>query len=64
MSTPKLLTADDLAAVLGLNVQTVRKHTRQGLHPFAVNVGTDRQPRWRYDPRRLEKWLDARRNAA
>jgi excisionase family DNA binding protein len=60
MTTPKLLSADDVAAVLGLNVQTVRKHTRQGLYPFAVKVGRQ----WRYDPRRLEKWLESRRNAA
>jgi hypothetical protein len=65
-TTPQLLTAAQLADVLHEHVQTVRKHTRQGLYAgFAINVAAPgRPPKWRYDPRGLEKWLDARRTAA
>jgi hypothetical protein len=66
MSTPKLLTGAQLADALNLHPKVVAKHTRQGRYDtFAINLApAGRQPIWRYDPRGLEKWLDARRNAA
>jgi hypothetical protein len=66
MSTalPRLITAHQLAQVLGESLVTVRRHTRRGEYDaFAINVGTDRTPRWRYDTARLNRWLDARRAA-
>lgn len=59
-----LLTSREVADVLGLNEQTVRKHTRQGRYPFARQVGTAAAPRWRYDARALHRWLEARSTAA
>lgn len=56
----RLLTAREAGDVLGEHEQTVRKHTRQGHYPFARNIGTDRTPRWRYDARALERWLESR----
>ncbi len=61
---PRLITAQQLAAVLGEHIKTVRKHTRRGDYDaFAINVGTARTPRWRYDTARLNRWLDAHRAA-
>ncbi|NNM44604.1 helix-turn-helix domain-containing protein [Knoellia koreensis] len=59
---PRLITAQQLADVLGEHIKTVRKHTRRGEYDaFAINVGTDRTPRWRYDVDALRRWLDERR---
>lgn len=60
MTGRRLVSARDVAELLDLNEQTVRKHTRQGHYPFAVNVGTQRAPQWRYDLRRLDRWLESR----
>lgn len=61
---PRLITADALAEVLGEHIKTVRTRTRRGdFKDFAINVGTDRAPRWRYDAARLAKWLDDRRQS-
>jgi hypothetical protein len=61
---PRLITAQELAEVLGEHIKTVRTHTRRGDYAeFAINVGTDRSPRWRYDTARLSRWLDSRRAA-
>jgi hypothetical protein len=61
---PRLITADALAELLGEHIKTVRTRTRRGdFNDFAINVGTRRAPRWRYDTARLTKWLDARRAA-
>ena len=64
--TTRLLTATQLADTLGLHPKVVARHTRQGRYDtFAINLAdAGSKPIWRYDPRRLEKWLDARRNAA
>lgn len=66
MSPAQLLTAAQVATTLGLNEQVVRRHTRAGRYAaFAVNIAdAGSKPIWRYDPRRLEKWLEARRTAA
>lgn len=59
-----LATAGELAEVLNESLTTVRRNTRRGEYKaFAVNVGTDQRPRWRYDLDRLERWLDLRRSA-
>lgn len=62
----RLLSADEVAQTLGLNEQVVRRHTRAGRYAaFAVNLAeAGSKPIWRYDPRRLEKWLESRRTAA
>lgn len=57
-----LATADELAVVLNESLTTVRRNTRRGEYKaFAVNLGTEQRPRWRYDLQRLERWLDVRR---
>ncbi|WP_346007253.1 hypothetical protein [Janibacter terrae] len=59
-----LATADELAEVLAESLTTVRRNTRRGEYKaFAVNLGTDQRPKWRYDLQRLERWLDLRRSA-
>ena len=59
-----LATAGELAEVLNESLTTVRRNTRRGDYKtFAVNVGTEQRPRWRYDLDRLERWLDLRRTA-
>jgi hypothetical protein len=66
MSTPQLLTAAQVADILGLHPKVIARHTRQGRYSsFALNLAdAGSKPIWRYDPRRLEKWLEARRSAA
>lgn len=60
----QLLTAQAVADQLGEHIKTVRTHTRRGDYAaFAINLGTPQRPTWRYDARRLEQWLDARRVA-
>ena len=63
--TPRLLTAGDLAEILGEHRQTVAKNTRAGIYPFARNLApAGKKPIWRYDPRGLDRWLEARRSSA
>lgn len=58
---PRLITADELAEVLAESLTTVRRHTRRGEYPLAVNIGTSQRPRWRYDTRHLDRWIASRR---
>jgi hypothetical protein len=59
-----LLTAQQVAERLGEHLETVRTHTRRGEYAaFALNLGTQNRPRWRYDEQLLERWLDSRRAA-
>ncbi|HEY1179338.1 MAG TPA: helix-turn-helix domain-containing protein [Phytomonospora sp.] len=59
-----LLTADEVAVRLGEHIKTVRKHTRRGDYKaFAINLGAENRPRWRYDEALLERWIDAKRAA-
>lgn len=62
--TTKLLTSHEVAEMLGQSEPTVRKHTREGRYPFARNLGTPQVPRWRYDARGLDRWLESRGPAA
>ncbi|WP_076260824.1 helix-turn-helix domain-containing protein [Intrasporangium flavum] len=59
-----LLTAHEVAARLGEHIKTTRKRTRRGdFASFAINLGTQNRPIWRYDERLLERWIDSRRAA-
>ncbi|GAA2037526.1 hypothetical protein GCM10009740_31700 [Terrabacter terrae] len=59
-----LLTAADVAARTGEHIKTVRLRTRRGDYKaFAINLGTENRPRWRYDEALLERWIDTRRAA-
>lgn len=61
---PQLATAEEVAEVLAESLTSVRRHTRRGDYKaFAVNLGTDQRPKWRYDLHRLQRWLDHRRTA-
>lgn len=57
MSTPKALTAHEVADLARLNISTIRRRTRRGEIPGAVNVGTAQRPIWRYDARRINTWM-------
>lgn len=55
----RLLTSTQVAEILSEPEATTRRRTRQGIYDdFALNLGTDQRPRWRYDQARLERWLD------
>lgn len=60
----RLVSSHEVAELLDISEQTVRKHTRQGRYPFAINLGTAQVPRWKYDLRRLEQWLERRTGSA
>jgi hypothetical protein len=64
MTPTRLITAQQLAERLAVDLKTVRRQTRRGTYkPFALNLGTESRPTWRYDEALLERWLDARRAA-
>lgn len=57
-----LLTAQELADRLAQDLKTIRRNTRRGAYAdFALNLGTEQRPTWRYDEALLERWLDSRR---
>lgn len=59
----RLIDAQQLSKQLGLDIATVRRHTRSGEFPFARNLGKPNgKPVWRYDTRALDRWLDTRRH--
>ena len=60
MSHP-LLTSHQVAEILGVNEQQVRKLTRLGLLA-GINISTGRVPRWRYDPEEVRRFIDSRRS--
>lgn len=60
----RLITAEELADLLAVSLTTVRRSTRRGEYPFAVNLGTPQRPRWRYDTQRLDRWIDSRRHGS
>lgn len=62
MTRPRLITAAVLADELGIDIKTVRRRTRAGDFPFAINIGDARRPMWRYDVRLLDRWLESRRH--
>ena len=55
--TARLLTAQEVADLIRLDEKTVRRRTRRGEIPGAMNVGTEKRPVWRYDARRIDDWL-------
>lgn len=55
--TVRLLTAQQVADLLGEHVQTIRTKTRRGQIPGAINISAGLRPTWRYDQRRIEAWL-------
>ena len=59
-----LLTAQQVADRLVVDLKTVRRQTRRGEYrSFAINLGSEQRPTWRYDEQLLERWIDARRAA-
>lgn len=53
----KLLTADELADVLQLPIQTVRMWSHRGVGPQAVRVGRF----LRYKPSDVNQWIDSQK---
>ena len=56
-----LLTAGDIAAWTRLSSAGIRRMTRRGELPGAINLGTPNRPIWRYDPREVSAWITASR---
>lgn len=54
MLPERYLTPEDVAALVGMHVETVRKMCRQGRIPGA-KVGRE----WRFSPAVLERWMEA-----
>lgn len=60
----RLVTAEEIAETLAESLTSVRRHTRRGDYAaFAINLGTDQRPKWRYDLHRLDRWIDTHRTA-
>lgn len=57
----ELLVANDIATWTHLDPQTIRRMTRRGEIPGAINLGTPNRPIWRYDPREVAAWITASR---
>ncbi|MFC6707530.1 helix-turn-helix transcriptional regulator [Flexivirga alba] len=57
----RLLTARDVATKTQLSSAGIRRMTRRGEIPGAINLGTPNRPIWRYDPREVAAWIDRRR---
>jgi excisionase family DNA binding protein len=60
----RLLTANEVAEYLALDLATVRRLTRRKVLP-AINIADDaaRRPTWRYRQGDLDAWLNQRRSA-
>lgn len=58
---PELVTVADIATWTAFDKQTIRKKTRRGDIPGAINLGTERRPIWRYDAREVTAWITASR---
>ncbi|MGN6413749.1 helix-turn-helix domain-containing protein [Flexivirga sp.] len=56
----ELLVANDIATWTHLDPQTIRRMTRRGQIPGAVNAGTAERPAWRYDPQQVAAWMCTR----
>lgn len=57
---PKLVSADDLAEILGVNADTIRDWVRSG-HLPSVNIGSGKQrPRLRFNVEEVQLWIAAR----
>lgn len=57
----ELLTAAEIASWTRIHPQTIRRMTRRGEIPGAINLGTQNRPTWRYDPREVAAWITASR---
>jgi len=60
MARTSLLTAQQVADWTALSSAGIRRMTRRGQVPGAVNVGTTDRPAWRYDPQQVAAWMCAR----
>lgn len=56
-----LLTVNDIAVWTSFDKQTIRRKTRRGEIPGAINLGTEHRPIWRYDAREVTAWIDRNR---
>ncbi len=56
--TRRLLIVDEVAELLRENPETVRRLARRHEIPGAMNIGTDRRPKWRFDATAVNRWLD------
>jgi len=56
-----LLTAQQVADWTALTSAGIRRMTRRGEIPGAINLGTPNQPIWRYDPKEVAAWITASR---
>lgn len=54
---PRLMTTDDLAQLLGLTTDTIKRMRQDGTGPAFVSLGRSRLVR--YQPRDVQAWLDA-----
>lgn len=58
----RLITAPEVADLLRVDLETVRRRTRRREIP-AINIASGRKPTWRYDEAEIRAWLDQRRSA-
>lgn len=59
-----LITAKQVGHLTALSPAGIRRMTRRGEIPGAINLGTDNRPIWRYDPREVAAWIESRRQRA
>lgn len=57
----ELLTAPEVADWTRLSSAGIRRMTRRGEIPGAINLGTPQRPVWRYDAKEITAWLTASR---
>lgn len=57
-TVPRLLTAEDVAALIGIKESTVRTWGACGRLP-SINIGTRTRPIRRYHPVAIQEWIEA-----
>lgn len=60
LTLPRLLTAEEVAAMLRVHPKTVHDWAAAGEMP-SMRLGTGPRARRRFDPVAVERWLDARK---
>lgn len=61
----RLLSTHDLASLLKVTPETVRRWQASGVGPEAVNIGgSGSGARFRYEPEAVRRWLKSRSNGA